>query len=41
MPSLLRAHEIGSRVTAVGFDWPDTTGVVDKIDEEVRELRRE
>lgn len=39
MPSLLRAHEIGSRVAAVGFDWPDTTGVVDKIDEEVRELR--
>lgn len=39
MPSLLRAHEIGSRVAAVGFDWPDTNGVVDKIDEEVRELR--
>jgi MazG family protein len=39
LPSLLRAHEIGSRVAAVGFDWPDTAGVVDKIDEEVRELR--
>lgn len=39
LPSLLRAHEIGSRVAAVGFDWPDSTGVVDKIDEEVRELR--
>lgn len=39
LPSLLRAHEIGSRVSAVGFDWPTTAGVVDKIEEEVRELR--
>jgi MazG family protein len=39
LPSLLRAHEIGSRVAAVGFDWPDTAGVLDKIEEEVRELR--
>lgn len=39
LPSLLRAHEIGSRVSAVGFDWPSTAGVVDKIEEEVRELR--
>lgn len=39
LPSLLRAHEIGSRVAAVGFDWPTTAGVVDKIEEEVRELR--
>ena len=39
LPSLLRAHEIGSRVAAVGFDWPDSVGVVDKIEEEVRELR--
>lgn len=39
LPALLRAYEIGNRVAAVGFDWPDTTGVVDKIEEEVRELR--
>ena len=39
MPSLLRAHEIGTRVAAVGFDWPRTEDVVDKIEEEVRELR--
>jgi MazG family protein len=39
MPALLRAHEIGTRVAAVGFDWPDAAQVVDKIDEEVRELR--
>jgi MazG family protein len=39
LPALLRAHEIGTRVAAVGFDWPDTAGVVDKVEEEVRELR--
>ena len=40
LPSLLRAHEIGTRVAAVGFDWPNTSEVVDKIEEEVAELRR-
>jgi MazG family protein len=40
LPALLRAHEIGERVAAVGFDWPDSAGVMDKIDEEVRELRQ-
>jgi ATP diphosphatase len=39
MAALLRAHEIGSRVGAVGFDWPRAADVLDKIDEEVRELR--
>jgi MazG family protein len=39
LPSLLRAYEIGTRVAAVGFDWPTPAEVVDKIDEEVRELR--
>jgi MazG family protein len=39
MPALLRAHEIGTRVASVGFDWPRAGDVVDKIDEEVRELR--
>ena len=40
LPSLLRAHEIGLRVAAVGFDWARTTDVVDKIEEEVAELHR-
>ena len=39
LPSLLRAYEIGTRVAAVGFDWARTTEVVDKIEEEVAELR--
>jgi MazG family protein len=41
LPSLLRAYEIGTRAAAVGFDWATTTHVLDKIDEEVLELRRE
>jgi MazG family protein len=40
LPSLLRAHEIGTRVAAVGFDWAETSDVVDKIEEEVAELRK-
>jgi nucleoside triphosphate diphosphatase len=39
LPSLLRAYEIGTRVAAVGFDWARTQDVVDKIEEEVAELR--
>ena len=39
LPSLLRAHEIGTRVAAVGFDWARPADVVDKIEEEVAELR--
>jgi MazG family protein len=39
LPALLKAYEIGTRVAAVGFDWPATEDVVDKIEEEVAELR--
>jgi MazG family protein len=40
LPALLRAHEIGTRVAAVGFDWARATDVLEKIEEEVAELRR-
>lgn len=39
LPALTRALEIGTRVAAVGFEWPTTAGVMDKIEEEARELR--
>ena len=39
LPALLRAHEIGTRVAAVGFDWSRPDDVVSKIEEEVAELR--
>jgi tetrapyrrole methylase family protein/MazG family protein/ATP diphosphatase len=40
LPALLGAHEIGTRVAAVGFDWARPEDVVEKIEEEVAELRR-
>lgn len=39
MPSLLRAFELSTRAATVGFDWVKPGDVLDKIDEEVRELR--
>jgi MazG family protein len=41
LPSLLRAYELSSRAAAVGFDWAKAADVLDKIDEEVKELRHE
>lgn len=39
MPSLLRAYELSTRAAMVGFDWVKTGDVIDKVEEEVRELR--
>src|SRR4029079_5095053 len=39
LPALLRAYEYGSRAAAVGFDWAKADQVIDKIEEETRELR--
>ena len=39
MPSLLRAYELGTRAAQVGFDWVKTGDVIDKAEEEIRELR--
>jgi tetrapyrrole methylase family protein/MazG family protein len=40
LPALSQAEEIQRRVARVGFDWPEITGVVDKINEECQELMR-
>jgi len=39
MPSLLRAYELSTRAAQVGFDWVKTDDVIDKAEEEIRELR--
>lgn len=39
LPALLRAYRTGEKARGAGFDWPTHHGVVDKIDEEVRELK--
>ena len=41
LPSLLRAYQISARAAAVGFDWARPADVIDKIEEEVAEVRRE
>lgn len=38
LPALLRALKLQKRAARVGFDWPDTSHVIDKIVEEAREL---
>lgn len=38
LPALLRAIKLQKRAARVGFDWPDTTHVLDKIIEECQEL---
>lgn len=39
MPALSRAAKVGKKASKVGFDWPDVSGPLAKIDEETLELR--
>ena len=39
LPALLRAYEYAARAATVGFDWVRAEDVLDKIDEEAREVR--
>ena len=39
LPALLRGYKLGKRAAGVGFDWTRAIDVVDKIEEEVAELR--
>ncbi|MGW8203364.1 nucleoside triphosphate pyrophosphohydrolase [Sphingomonas bisphenolicum] len=39
LPALLRAGKLQKRAARTGFDWPDTVGVIDKIVEELDEVR--
>jgi uncharacterized protein YabN with tetrapyrrole methylase and pyrophosphatase domain len=38
-PSLTLAYQLTRQASKVGFDWPDIGGVLNKLDEEVEELR--
>jgi MazG family protein len=40
LPALLRAYKIGKRAAAANFDWQRPADVVEKIEEEVAELRQ-
>lgn len=39
LPSLLRAQELQSKASAVGFDWDNIEDVFNKLDEEVAEFK--
>ena len=41
LPALTRAVKLSKRAAAVGFVWPDISHVVDKLDEELDELKAE
>ena len=41
LPALARAVKLQKRAARVGFDWPDVSGVLDKLAEEIEELRVE
>ena len=39
LPALTRAAKLQRRAARIGFDWPEVGGVLDKIEEELGELR--
>lgn len=41
LPALLRAAKLQKKAAKVGFDWPDVGGVLEKIEEELGEVREE
>jgi len=41
MPATLVAYELGLRAAEVGFDWKMTEDVLEKVEEEIREIRHE
>lgn len=40
LPALARSQKIQGRVEKVGFDWPNVQGVVEKLEEEIEELKQ-
>jgi len=40
MSELLRAYRVQKKVAGVGFDWPNGEGVLDKLAEEIEELKQ-
>lgn len=39
-PALIEAEKISARAGAVGFDWPDVAGAINKVREEAEELNK-
>jgi MazG family protein len=41
LPPLLMAYRLQERAAGIGFDWPDASGPMQKVKEEIGELERE
>lgn len=41
LPALTRAQKLTARAARVKFDWPNANAVLDKLEEEIKELRAE
>jgi len=41
IPALLEAYKLSSRAAHAGFDWPDISGVFEKLEEETKELKKD
>ena len=39
LPALLEAHQLTRRAANIGFDWENVEGLLEKLEEETRELR--
>jgi MazG family protein len=39
IPAMMEAFQIATKVSRVGFDWPDAAAVLEKVEEEVREVK--
>src|SRR5690349_21804883 len=41
LPALTRAEKLQKRAARIGFDWPEAAPVIDKVEEEIGELKAE
>jgi nucleoside triphosphate diphosphatase len=39
MPAVMEAYQMTAKVSRVGFDWPDAAAVLEKLEEEMTELK--
>ena len=40
LPSLMRSEKLQKKAAKVGFDWPDVSGALQKVEEETQELQK-
>lgn len=40
LPAVMRAQKLQKRAARVGFEWPEAINVLDKLEEEIQELRQ-